>query len=300
MSSEAQPIRVSIAGQHNGWGGTSSALVSLAEESVSVSHFVNADRTTRELQLETSPDHYRVSITLRGSKVSAQYNGHQAYDGKTMPGMVHIAEPSTKLSAAIQSPGEALHLFLPTQILVRLGHEMHQPGLELKKTIFRCDPTMGFLAKSLAENLRVTDTPSRLFVDGLCTAAVATLVSHFSNREKRVSAASDGLIGWRLKRVQEFVDAHLEHAICLKDLADTAGLSQMHFASQFRRACGVGPHEYLVQQRVERSKDLLGNTESSLLEIALAVGFTTHSHFTNTFRRHTGVSPAEWRKQRKR
>ena len=297
MGFQTNRLGVFVASQQSGWIGPPSALVPFSGESIAVSRFVNADPATRELQLETGDDHYRISITLRGSKVLAHYNGRQAYDGRTTAGMVHIAEPGTRLAAAIRSPGEALHLFVPTRMLAELGESMDRPGLELRKTIFAIDSSVGFLAQAIADNLLNAENPSRLYVDSLCTAAVAKLISRFSNCETP-TYVSHGLSAWRLKKVREFIDAHLEQHVSLSDLANAAGLSQMHFASQFRKACGTRPHEYLLQQRIERAKDLLLNTRSSLLEIALAVGFETHSHFTNTFKRFTGAAPAEWRNMR--
>ncbi len=278
--------------------GQLSTLVPLAGGSLSVSRFVNADPALRELQLETSADHYRVSITLRGSHVLAHYNGRQAYHGRTASGMVHIAEPGTRLSAAIQSPGEALHLFLPTRMLAELGEDMNRPGLALRKTIFEADSSVGFLAQTIADTLPDADGPNRLYVDSLCTAAVARLISRFSNSAGPTCVVPQGLSAWRLKKVRDFIDAHLDRRLSSKDLAEVAGLSEMHFASQFRKASGTAPHEYLLRQRIDRAKDLLANTRSSLLEIALAAGFGTHSHFANTFKRFTGESPAEWRKLR--
>ncbi len=296
MSSEAPTLNVFIAGEQSGWVGPSRANVPMADENVSVSRFVNDDLAVRELQLDTGADHYRVSVTLRGSKVLAHYNGRHVYDGKTTAGMVHIAEPGTKLSAVIRSPGEALHFFVPTRVLAELGEGFHRPTLELRKTVFQIDSSLGFLAQTIAHNLSGRDGWNRLYVDSLCTAAVARLIGGFSNNESATSVPAGGLSAWRLKKVRDYIDAHLQKHISLKDLAAVAGLSQMHFAAQFRRACGVRPHEYLVRQRIEQGKDLLGRTTKPVVEIALAVGFETHSHFTNTFKRFVGASPAAWRR----
>jgi AraC-like DNA-binding protein len=99
-----------------------------------------------------------------------------------------------------------------------------------------------------------------------------------------------------LKRVREFVNAHLDDALSLGDLAAVAGLSRMHFAAQFRAATGYSPHEYLLYQRIESAKSMLSGTDMSLAEVALSVGFQTQPHFSTVFKRHTGESPARWRR----
>lgn len=100
---------------------------------------------------------------------------------------------------------------------------------------------------------------------------------------------------WRLKRVVEYVDNHLAARISLTDLAAVAGLSRMHFASQFRAATGLRPHEYLMRRRIRRAEELLRNSTSAIVEIALTVGFQTQAHFTTVFKRFVGSTPRQWR-----
>jgi AraC family transcriptional regulator len=100
---------------------------------------------------------------------------------------------------------------------------------------------------------------------------------------------------WRLKRVVEYVDTNLSSKISLLDLAAVAGLSRMHFACQFRAATGLRPHEFLLQRRIWRSKELMRGTSMTIAEIALTVGFLTQAHFTTVFKRFVGYTPRQWR-----
>jgi AraC-like DNA-binding protein len=100
---------------------------------------------------------------------------------------------------------------------------------------------------------------------------------------------------WRLKRVVDYIDNHLADRIRLLDLAAVAGLSRMHFASQFRVATGLRPHEFLLRQRVRRAEELLQNGTMTIVEIALNVGFRTQAHFTTVFKRFVGHTPRQWR-----
>ena len=100
---------------------------------------------------------------------------------------------------------------------------------------------------------------------------------------------------WRLKRVVEYVENHLSEKIALSDLAAVAGLSRMHFASQFRTATGLRPHEFLLRRRIQRAEELLRNTTMPIVEIPLRVGFQTQAHLTTVFKRFAGCTPARWR-----
>jgi AraC family transcriptional regulator len=100
---------------------------------------------------------------------------------------------------------------------------------------------------------------------------------------------------WRLKRVVEYVDLHLSAKITLAELAGVAGLSRMHFASQFRAATNLRPHEFILRRRIVRAEELPQNTTTPIVEIALTVGFQTQAHFTTIFKRFVGSTPHRWR-----
>jgi AraC-like DNA-binding protein len=100
---------------------------------------------------------------------------------------------------------------------------------------------------------------------------------------------------WRLNRVIAHLDDHLSAKITLSEMSAVAGLSRMHFASQFRGATGLRPHEFLLRRRIRRAEELLRDTTMPIAEIALAVGFQTRAHLTTVFKRFVGYTPARWR-----
>jgi len=104
-----------------------------------------------------------------------------------------------------------------------------------------------------------------------------------------------GLPPRSLRRVREYIEAHLEENISIQVLAGIAGLSMYHFARAFKQSEGMTPHDYVVQCRVRRAKDLLAATDLPLSEIALAAGFSDQSHCARRFREHVGVTPSSYR-----
>ena len=107
--------------------------------------------------------------------------------------------------------------------------------------------------------------------------------------------ARGGLPPGAMRRVREYVDAHLGESMAPAELASIAGLSVFHFARQFKQSAGVTPHSYLVQRRVERAQDLLARTDLALSEIAVAAGFSDQSHLARHFRQMLGTTPREFR-----
>jgi len=98
-----------------------------------------------------------------------------------------------------------------------------------------------------------------------------------------------------LRRVRDYIDAHIEQRINLETLANLANLSVCYFVRAFKQSVGVTPHDYLIRRRVERTKQLLCGTDLPLSEIALAAGFADQSHCARRFRQHVGMSPRDYR-----
>ena len=168
------------------------------------------------------------------------------------------------------------------------------------------DPVIRRLSDALAATERTDDRHTGICSDALRLAIVTRMLglqSETQRAEEQTTKAGQGyaerplraLQKWRLKRVVEYVDNHLSGRITLLDLAAVAGLSRMHFASQFRAATGFRPHEYLLRRRIHRAEELLRQSTMTLVEIALTVGFQTQAHFTTVFKRFVGDTPYQWR-----
>lgn len=100
---------------------------------------------------------------------------------------------------------------------------------------------------------------------------------------------------WRLRRVTDLVNERLDTGISLAEMASAAGLSPMYFAAQFKVATGMRPHHYLLAQRIARAKHLLEETNDTIMDIAIAVGFQTQAHFATVFKHHENMTPRQWR-----
>ena len=83
---------------------------------------------------------------------------------------------------------------------------------------------------------------------------------------------------------------------CLRSLANEAGYSRGHFLNMFRASTGLTPHRYLVNRRVVRARILLERRDRTLIDIAIACGFSSQAHMSQVFREKTGVTPGEYRR----
>ena len=115
--------------------------------------------------------------------------------------------------------------------------------------------------------------------------------------EIRAKQQKKPLPKWRLKRVVDYIEAHLDETIALADMARAGGLTPMHFAAQFRAAMGHRPHEYLLRRRIACAMERLAHSNERLVDVAISTGFKTQSHFTTVFKHFTGTTPNRWRRE---
>ena len=96
-------------------------------------------------------------------------------------------------------------------------------------------------------------------------------------------------------RARDLSDSRYTQPLDLDELARTANFSRYHFLRAFRRAFHATPHEYLTRKRIERAKELLAQSELTVTEICLEVGFESLGSFSTLFHRLTGWSPSIYR-----
>ncbi|MDH6593785.1 AraC-like DNA-binding protein [Variovorax sp. TBS-050B] len=111
-------------------------------------------------------------------------------------------------------------------------------------------------------------------------------------------ADAQGLTRLQLKRVTEFIEAHLDGDLSLAALAEVAGLSASHLKTQFKRSTGLPVHEYVVHRRVDRARHLLLSSDLPASLVALESGFSHQSHMARCMRRVLGATPGEVRRAR--
>ncbi|HEX3442096.1 MAG TPA: AraC family transcriptional regulator, partial [Pseudolabrys sp.] len=93
-----------------------------------------------------------------------------------------------------------------------------------------------------------------------------------------------------LKRIKEYVVAHLDEPIEVAALAGIAARSPFHFTRVFTQAVGLTPHRYVIHLRLRRAVELVRDGRLGLAEIAACTGFADQSHLSRWVRRVHGVS----------
>jgi AraC family transcriptional regulator len=157
------------------------------------------------------------------------------------------------------------------------------------------DPRLEHLLKALYTELREGAPTGRLFGEQVGNAIAMLLAKQYSVVRTDVYGGGGRIPMSRIKKVFDYVEAHLHQNIHLSDLASTAAMSPYYFARLFKNSTGVSPHQYVVQRRIDRAKEMLHRSQMSILEIGVRVGYADPKHFRTLFRRAVDASPNEYR-----
>jgi len=274
----------------NGWHHFSKAVAS---------RWTDVNTCRHEKIARAGADYYTISLAVRQTSATISISGRAIHEGIIAPGTLHITAPSQVVCGIFGAPCDFLHLHVARAFLVECYETAHGYSCSGDITFapyFLRDATIEQLGRALLSSGASGSTFGELYVDGLFLAIVARLLDLHANRRFPLTRPKiAALARWRLKRVTEYIDAHIEENITLADLAAAADLSRMHFAAQFRNATGFPPHEYLLRRRIDHAQRLLQNPNIALVDVALTVGFQSQAHFTTVFKRFIGETPDKWR-----
>ena len=82
-----------------------------------------------------------------------------------------------------------------------------------------------------------------------------------------------------------------------EDIAESINMSYSNFRKSFKQYTGIAPHQYMLQLKLSKIKDLLSSTEMSIQDIAMKLNFESADYFSYFFRSKTGINPLSYRKE---
>lgn len=182
-------------------------------------------------------------------------------------------------------------------LLNQTNQEFMQGEIELIPQFSLNDPVIQQLALALKTEIQTGCMSGRLYGESLGIALAARLVQNYAVRKPSRVFKANGLSQSQLKRVIEYVKVNLMQDLSILDLANLIGMSQSHFSRSFKKSVGISPYQYLMQQRVERAKQLLDKQSLTISTIAMDCGFANQTHLTKVFRQMTGITPKAYRKR---
>lgn len=236
-------------------------------------------------------DHYVVSI-YTGQRLQAEHIVEGKYLSATyFQGAAVICPVHSCHSFSWNSELQVLSLNLKPDLLNSHAIELlGSEHMELIPHFAFQDELIYQIGLALQAELRSQGCGSRLYAETLANTLAIHLLRRYSTQKHRTITCDGGLPQHKLKLVTDYINDYLERELSLKELAAIAQTSQYHFCRAFKQMTGLSPHQYLIQQRVEKAKQLIQGG-MSLGSVAIACGFSHQSHLHRHFKRLTGVTP---------
>ncbi|MBV9503744.1 MAG: helix-turn-helix transcriptional regulator [Acidobacteriia bacterium] len=196
---------------------------------------------------------------------------------------------------------EILQVYLRQSIYESAIAEMYgcdAASAEIIPCFAATDPLLEQLALAILTSLREGTAEDGLYVDSLAQMIAAHLARHHSSRSKPLRMpAAQKIASWKMRRLLEYIEQNLGGDLSLEVMAAEVNVSPLYLARAFKTAVGQSPHQYVLQRRIERAKEMLRGTDTPIVDVALTAGFSSQSHLSSWFLRQVGVSPAAYRRQ---
>jgi AraC family transcriptional regulator len=180
------------------------------------------------------------------------------------------------------------------QLIGLTGGDANPACLNVAPQFAVSDPNVGSLVLNMRDEIQAGCPSGKLYAEALSLALAAYLFKRYSIDMRPECGDATALSSRQLARVREYIRANLANDIGLCDLADQLDLSPHYFATLFKRAVGVPPHRYLLQERITEAKRLLAARRMSISEVAMGLGFSDQSHFSHAFRKIVGTTPKRY------
>ncbi len=94
----------------------------------------------------------------------------------------------------------------------------------------------------------------------------------------------------RIGFVVNYIRENLHQKLSIENIAKMAYISKSNFFKMFKQELGISPNEFILQERINKAKELLQNQES-IKEVAFQTGFTDTNYFTRVFKQFEGTTP---------
>lgn len=241
-------------------------------------------------------DHRHVLCLHLGAPVPVSYRaGKYEREGIRIHGQFCVVPAGASTRWIVSRPARSLLLRLTPAVMQEAVEAMGpgSRGTELAPSIHIRDAHIEHIGWMMQAEERDAYPSGRLFADSLASALAMRLIALQSRQLVSTPKTARALPAWRLRRVIEYIEAHLDQDLALTELATVAGFSVSHFKALFKQAAGMPVHRFVLERRVERARMRLLEGGRSMTEIALEAGFAHSSHMARCMRRVVGLSPSE-------
>lgn len=247
-----------------------------------------------KIQLPAAGGHFLSAHLDNPCQLLARWNG-MLRRSRSLPGDSIIMCANQENSWEGSGEIDELQIFVDPGLLLEAAAELSDKTFGLVEGIGIRDPVISIIAVRLVEELSNPSGSCRLVGDAMAHALTAQLLSRHSNFRSVTAMQRIDMPSHKVRAAIDYIEIYLSHDLSIDSIAAAVNMSSFRFARGFKKATGRSPHQFLLERRIERAKDLLRSTGRKLADIAQAVGFANQSHFAAVFRQRCQMTPKAYR-----
>jgi AraC family transcriptional regulator len=261
---------------------------------------LRAEHWTR-LRDVTPEDAYTLHLNRRSStsiSLCGRFGGRQRHDipfrGAT------LFDLSDLPMVEVEGRYDMMRVYLPRQRMISVAESMARRSdvkLRLPKPGFD-DYIINNLPNIIIFAFDNPEHSSQLLIDEVSVLLMSHLIHNYSDVPP-IERRRGGLASWQQRIAKEILFARICDPPTADELGQACGVSARHFFGAFRQSTGRTPHQWLMQERVLKAKNLLEHSDRTLAEISAMCGYANLSHFCRAFLSYFGQSPSTARRQAK-
>ena len=153
--------------------------------------------------------------------------------------------------------------------------------------------------KKLTDKIRgkehLLDTLEKEFTFHQCEVLGSLIETYIRTLLEHVPSANLNRFNPLIENIKTYVEANLEYDITISQIAKTFQYNEQYLGRLFKEKTDMSFSNYVSKQRIERAKVLLKETNDSVINIALNVGFNNVTYFNRLFKKYLNMSPSEFR-----
>jgi len=157
------------------------------------------------------------------------------------------------------------------------------------------DPIVTAAVAAITREAQHQALGSALYVEAVATQLAVHLLRNYASVTFREPNGKGKLSPAQVRRLTEYIDGRLHEQLNLERLAAVAGMGVWTFTRHFRESFGRTAHTYIIEQRIDRARRLLEQSDLPIKEVAAACGFADQAHMTRAFQTHLHTTPAALR-----
>jgi AraC family transcriptional regulator len=239
-----------------------------------------------------------VSYQRGGTLVERRFEGRWTRT-ECHPGDLSLMTRSQSVHWRWTEPIDVAHVYLSAGLVTRVTADvLDRPiaDVRLHDLLRAQDPVVSGIVDAIAHEASEAAIGGPLYVDALSIQLVVHLLRRYASVDFVDRSGSGHFAPALRRRIVDYIEARLEQSLTLDELAAVSNVGVWTFSKRFRASFQTTPRHYIIDRRLDRAQELLGQGRLPVKAVAAACGFADQAHLTRVMHARLGRTPAALRK----